>query len=286
MVQFSPAVSQFQSNMARAGERGRLSISLFTQPQGLTPWGSHTGRYRLPHSMAASGPQLAGGSFVIFSGPAQAGSLLPLCIGYEQVTNPPRFQGRRGGGARCHPLAGVLRFQGLRTCGMGKVSWPFWENNTRHPPLSCCPLQEGLGAAEAVRAMRPPEPRLGHRGGAWLWDCGERWTGAKRWPWEGHGEVGFCLFHPPQSCWTTEALAWQVAGTFLTPEQQSSSRCQVPTCANLGSPTSSPPQKKGSSQKILLVNRWIEGDLKLRSNSESAAPQLRCSRTESSFLPR
>lgn len=113
-----------------------------------------------------------------------------------------------------------------------------------------------------------------------MWNCGERWTGEKRRSREGQGAVRFCLFHPLDN----RGTGLTSRGDIPDSEQPSSGRCQVPKC-QIWAPRPHPcPPKKGSSLKILLVNRWIEGDLKLRLNSERAVPQLRCSRTKSSFL--
>lgn len=58
----------------------------------------------------------------------------------------------------------------------------------------------------------------------------------------------------------SEALGWQAEGTFLTQSSRSSGRCQVPKCANLGSPS--------LPQNLLLVDRWVREELK--SNKEAA----------------
>lgn len=144
---FSP---QFPSNVARAGARGCPGISLFTQPQGLTPWSRHTGKCRLPHSMAASGPSQQAEVSPSFLAQHMQCLFCHFLLGTSKSQTHPDS---RGGGTRLHPLT----IQGFRTCRMGNVSWPFGENNICLHLWPCCPLQEGVGAAEAVRAMRPPE---------------------------------------------------------------------------------------------------------------------------------
>lgn len=118
--------------------------------------------------------------------------------------------------------------------------------------------------AEAVRAMRPPEPQTQAERrclAVGLWremDKGEEMA-------VGGTRGGQIPSVPPASgLLDNRGTGLASSGGIPDPSTAELRQCQVPKCANLGSPHLPPPtplQKKGSSQKILLANRWIEGDL-------------------------